>query len=302
MGKQSTPVSRQHNYTQLRAFHMVARLRGFTRAAAGLGLTQPAVTVQVKALETAYGVRLFERQGREVVLTDTGRRLFDLTQEIFAAEERAGEFLAGRAGLQSGSLTLAADGPHAALDVVSLFRRKHPQIQLFVRLGNTDLAVQDLLEQRADAAVIGMRRPIPRTFALPLQRRNLLALVPRAHALASRRRLRWSDLRGQVLILREQGSTTRRVIDEALRRQGLDLTPGLELGSREAVREAVARGLGIGFLFEREADGDSRSIAVPLTGVEAASTDYVVCLSSQRQRAVVAALLAVAAELSGKPR
>jgi aminoethylphosphonate catabolism LysR family transcriptional regulator len=280
----------------------VAQARGFSRAASLLGLTQPAVTVQVRALETAHGMRLFRRLGREVVLTDAGRALFELTQSMFAAEERIGEFLHASTSLETGTLSVAADGPHLALDVVSLLAKRHPRLRIAMRLGNTDSAVQDLLDQRVDAAVIALRRPIPRSYALPIYRRGMLALVPRGHALASRRRLRLPELADEPVILREAGSTTRRILDEAMRRFDVRLTPALELGSREAMREAVARGLGIGFLFERENEGDERTVAIPLAGLADVNVDAVVCLEANRRRAVVRALFEAARELARSAR
>lgn len=289
---------RTATHTQLRAFHAVARTRSVSKAADMLGLTQPAVSVQVNALEAAHAVRLFRRQGREVVLTDTGRELFELTRQMFVAEEQIGEFLTGRATLGTGSLVLAADGPHVALDVISAFMKRHPRLRVSVRLGNTSAALQMLLEQRADAAVVANPKPNPRLFTLPIQRRGMLALIPRDHPLAARDRLGLQDLVGHPVVLRETGSTTRRVLDEAVRRQGLALSPALELGSREAMREAVARGLGIGFLFERESEGDARTVARPLDGLSDVNLDTLACLRSSRRRAVVRALIEAARDLA----
>mgnify|MGYP001343182998 CR=1 FL=1 len=289
---------RTATHTQLRAFHAVARTRSFSKAADVLGLTQPAVSVQVKALEATYAVRLFRRQGREVVLTDTGRELFELTRQMFVAEEQIGEFLTGRATLGTGSLVLAADGPHVALDVISAFMKRHPRLRVSVRLGNTSAVLQMLLEQRADAAIVANPKPNPRLLTLPIQRRGMLALMPRDHPLAARDRLSLQDLVGHPVVLRETGSTTRRVLDEAVRRQGLALSPALELGSREAMREAVARGLGIGFLFERESEGDARTVARPLDGLSDVNVDALACLRSSRRRAVVRALIETARDLA----
>ncbi|WP_119461464.1 LysR substrate-binding domain-containing protein [Rhodospirillaceae bacterium SYSU D60014] len=289
------------NYTQLRAFNAVARARSFSKAASLLGITQPAVTVQVKALETAYAVHLFQRQGRSVVPTESGQALFALTQQMFLAEERIGEFLTSSTTLEAGSLALAADGPHIALDVVSRFARRYPRVQVSVRLGNTAAAVQELLEQRVDAAVVANPKTDPRTIIVPIHRRGMLALVPRDHPLATQSRLKLRDIAGHPVILREIGSTTRRLLDEAARRANVALAPTLELGSREAMREAVARGLGIGFLFERENEGDDRTVAVPLQGLSDINVDTVTCLKSNRRSAVVRAVIEIAEEIAARP-
>lgn len=288
------------NHTQLRAFDAVARARSFSKAANLLGITQPAVTVQVKALETAYAVHLFHRQGRNVVPTEAGQALFALTQQMFLAEERIGEFLTSSTALQAGSLALAADGPHIALDVVARFAHRYPRVQISVRLGNTGAAIQELLERRVDAAVVANPRADSRMVIVPIHRRGMLALVPREHPLATRPRLKLRDIGGHPVILRETGSTTRRLLDEAARRLNVELSPTLELGSREAMREAVARGLGIGFLFERENEGDDRTVAVPLQGLSNINVDTVMCLKGNQRRAVVRAVIDIAREIAGR--
>ena len=110
---------KEMNSTQLKAFHAVARLGGFTAAARALGLTQPALTHQVRGLEKAYDVQLFHRVGRSVTLTDSGEVLHGLTQRIFALEAEAEEFLRSVGGFETGRVRIAADGPYHVMSIVT---------------------------------------------------------------------------------------------------------------------------------------------------------------------------------------
>ncbi len=281
-------------YFQLRAFDAVARERSFSKAAALLGLTQPAVTMQVRQLETACGQALFDRTGREVALTGAAETLFALTRRMFAVEDEVEDFISAANALEQGELRIAADGPHVALEVISAFRRRYPGIGLAVSLGSQRQVWQDVLDYRVDAAILGNPTPDARLTVVPIAEQDMMVLLPRGHALSKRRNLYLADLAGQNMIRREIGSNTQRVVDQALRRAKVKLPVALELGSREAMREAVALGLGIGFLFERESAGDDRTVAVRLADMAATNTDAVICLTSQRKHRLVAAFIDVA--------
>lgn len=285
-------------YSQLRAFDAVARGESFTKAATLLGVTQPAVTLQVRALEDAYGLRLLKRAGPNVSLTAEGRRLFALTRRMFAVEDEIGAFLSASKDLEAGDLLLGADGPHVALDLVSAMTARHPRLSLRLTLGNAEQTWQALLEQRVDAAVLANPPRDSRVVVTTLSRQDMMALLPRDHPLAGRRSIKLTDLEDQPTILREAGSNTQQTLKRALARHRVTLEPALELGSREAVREAVARGLGIGFLFRLEAIGDDRTVAVPIREMTQSSRDTLICLKSQSRRAAVAALFAAGRALA----
>lgn len=286
--------------SQLRAFDAVARTGSFTQAANQLGVTQPAVTIQVRALEEAYGLRLLDRGSGIARLTADGRDLFALTRQLFASEEAIEARLNAGRNLEQGRLVMAADGPHTALDLLARFRTRFPGLETKVELGNAQDTWTAIVEQRADVAVLANPPKDKRFVALPLARQDMVLLLPRGHRWRKRDAIDLSELVEEPTILREPGSNTRRILEQALRRRGLSLQDTLELGSREAVREAVAAGLGLGFLFSREAVGDSRVTAVPIADLGGSSLDCLVVLKSQLKRRIVAALVAVA-EAGGLP-
>lgn len=286
-------------YSQWRAFDAVARELSFSRAAARLGITQPAVTLQVRALESACAMALFRRHGTQITLTDAGRMLLALTRRMFAVEDEIREFLTASKALERGSARLVSDGPHPALTFVAAFRLRYPGIALSVSFGNSQAAWAALLDDKADAAVIAEPPPDERAHRVLLGQQRLVALLPPGHRLARRRNLRLADLREEQLLLREEGSTTRRILETALERTGIRFRSTLELGSREAVREGVAMGLGISFVFEQEGGGDPRSVTAKLADVEVSNRDMLVFQRSDADRAIVRAMIGVAEAMAG---
>ena len=158
--------------SQLRAFDAVAQTGSFTQAAINLGVTQPAVTVQVRALEQAYGVRLLSRGSGAVNLTADGRDLFALTRQLFAVEDSIEARLTAGRALEHGSLQLAADGPHVALEVLARFRAVYPGIETKVTLGNAQETWAAVAEQRADAAILANPPRDSRVSAISLCRQE----------------------------------------------------------------------------------------------------------------------------------
>jgi len=281
------------NHAQLRAFHAVASEGSFTRAAAALHVTQPTLSGQVKALEEGFGVRLFDRRGRKVAPTELGRELLALTRRLFALEAEAEQLLSAARGLSKGHLRIGADAPYHVTAALAAFTRKYPGIQLSLTVGNSAELARDLREHKIDVAVLANIAGEPSFFARPLRRDRLVAFVARSHPWAKRRRLELGELCSQRLVLREQGSATRHVLETALARRGLVLGEVLDMNSREAVRETVAAGLGVGVVSASEFGRDPRVKPLQLTGEDLAMTEYIVCLAERRELRLVRAFLEV---------
>jgi len=282
-------------YFQLRAFDAVARERSFSKAASLLGLTQPAITTQIRNLEESCQQALFLRTPEGVYLTDAAKPLFELTRQMFATEEQIEDLVSLATAFKHGSLKLAADGPHVALQVVAAFKTQYPGIDISVSLGSQREVWDDLLGYRVDAAIVGNAASDARIMAIPVAQQDMRVLLPKDHPLAASESLSLADLKDHPVIRRESGSNTQRLIDEALQRARFSLPTALELGSREAVLEAVKQGLGIGFVLEREIPDGTHTVAVPLVELLACNVDSVVCLHSQRKRGIVQTFLSVAA-------
>ncbi len=279
------------NHAQLRAFHGVASEGSFTKAALALHVTQPTLSGQVKALEATYGVRLFDRRGRKVSPTALGSELLELTRRLFSLEAETEHLLSAARGLRKGHLRVGADAPYHVTSALSAYTRRYPGIRLSLTVGNSAELAQELLEHKLDVAVLANITGDARFFAKPLRHDRLVAFVAKSHPWARRRRVDLADLGAQRLVLREQGSATRRIFETAMARRGLALGEVLDMNSREAVRETVAAGLGVGVVSAGEFGRDSRLATLELTGGNLTMTEYVVCLAERQDLRLVRSFL-----------
>ena len=282
-------------YTQLRAFHAVAVHGGFTKAAENLGVTQPTLSDQVKKLEQDFDVTLFNRVRKRTTLTETGQRLFEIADNMLDFENRAVDLLSETQALRSGQVTIAADAPFHILQVIAEFRRSYPGVSVAVNIGNSEEIMTQLLDFRADIGVLANVPEDRRFKALTLRDDALVAVVPVSHPWAQRGAVPFAELRGENLVLREQGSTTRRLIEEAFVTHSLVPDTVIEVEGRESVREAVAAGIGLGFVSEPEFGFDSRLAMVRLADCDLSMRESMICLNSGLATRAVAAFWEVAA-------
>lgn len=279
------------HYANLRAFHAVASHGSFTRAAESLGVTQPTLSAQVKALEGTYGVALLDRRGRGVAPTGLGGQLLEITRRLFLLEAEADELLSRARDLTAGHLRVAAGGPYYAVPLLAAFSARYPGVHVSLSIGNSGEVLDALLHDRADVAMISDVEPDPRLEALPYAEHRLVVFVPRKHPWARLRGIRLRDLDGQPMVLRETGSMTRRLFEQAIAKAKVTPRVVMEIESREAVSEAVAAGLGIGVVSEAEFGHDERLAAVQVTDVAMMTREYVVCLRERRRLRIVSAFL-----------
>lgn len=286
------------NHSQLRAFHAVAGEGSFTRAAAALRVSQPTLSGHVKALEEGYGIVLFQRGSREVVLTDFGQALYEVTQRYFASEAEAERLLAQAGGLVSGRLRVIADSPFIMVPLLAPYSRRYPKVELRVQFGNTSDIVRSVTGSRSDVGILPKVDPGSRLYIKPFREDRLVVFVDKGHPWSQRRSIRLGDIADQILVLREAGSTTRAIFEEAMRDHGVAPARMLEMGSREAVREAVAAGLGIGVVNESEFGYDTRLHKLAVSDVTLNVTECAICRHDSRDNAAVAAFLDLIGEMS----
>lgn len=284
-------------HTQLRSFHAVAAEGGFTAAAQALNVTQPTVTVQVKSLEEYFKVELFHRRGRKVVLTDTGRQLFELTRRILSLEGEAVELLTGVGGFHSGQLQVAAVGPYHVTEMLASFNERYPGIKVSVETGNSQEALQALFEFRADVGVLAHVEDDSRIVAQPFSRHPVVVFVHKNHRFARRESVRIEELDGERVVLREVGSTTRLAFETALRRSGVSIDPVMEIGSREALWMAVQRQIGIGVVSSIEFVPHPDLRTARILNAEVFTYAHVVCLAERAESRMIKAFFEVANEL-----
>lgn len=276
---------------QLRAFHAVAEARSFTGAAKKLRVSQPAVSLQVRALEEAFGVELFARARGSVAPTALGAALASITSSLFALEAEAAELLGAAGALLGGHLRVGADAPFHILPLLASFHAAHPGVSLSLSLGNSEAVRAAVLAGDTDVAALGDRADDPRLFAIPAAKSRQVVLVPRAHPWSKRASVRLADLHGAPFLAREPGSSTRRAFEAAAERAGVRPRVVMEIGSREALQEAVAAGLGLAVIIEAERAHDERLVALPIGDHPILHVEYVACLQERRRLRAVAAFL-----------
>ncbi|ANH97700.1 aminoethylphosphonate catabolism associated LysR family transcriptional regulator [Pseudomonas koreensis] len=279
------------SHAQLKAFHAVAVHGSFTKAAERLFLTQPAISDQVRKLEERFGVLLFHRNKRSVRLTDLGERLLAITQRLFVIEAEAQELLQESQALQTGSLILAVDAPVHVLPQIARFCERYPGISVKIETGNTDESLFRLFNYQADLALLGRDVSDERLLCVPLRNDPMVAFVSRNHPWSERESICLADLDDTPLVLREHGSVTRQTLEEEMARAGFRIRPAIQVEGREAAREAVVVGIGVGVVSAAEFGADSRVCALPITDCTRRLTETLVCLREQSSRRVVATFL-----------
>lgn len=281
-------------YVQLRAFHHVAICGGFSRAAEQLRLTQPAISDQVRKLEEEYDILLFDRQRRQVRLTLAGERLLEITRKLFDTEQQALELLSESRALRAGHLRIVADAAHHLLAILAAFREKHPGVRVSVRAGNTESVVANLHSYEADIGVLG-EVPEGREFeVVRLNSTPIIAFAARGHQAARLNSMSFHELLRFPLVLRETGSKTRKKLEEGAAQAGVVLLPAIEAEGREAVREIVASGAGIGFVSRAEFGDDPRLVPIEIKGPVMLMEEAMICLKERAGGKLVRAFFDIA--------
>ena len=289
--------------SQLHAFHLVAEAGSFSAAGRASGISQPNLSGQVSALERAYGVRLFERRGRSVTPTETGRQLQGITTRLFALRDEAQALLAGEQALTRGHLRIAADSAHHVVPIMAALKKRAGGLTFSLSIDNSAVVLERLLRHEADVAVMAKSVSDPRLHALRLRTDRLVLFAPARHPLALGARTKSSRvslaaLAGQDLVLRERGSITREVLEEAMAAADIKPRSIVEVQTREGVREAVAAGFGVGAVFASELGEDRRFRRIAVTDSDLSVAEYAVCLQERRRVALVRAFMDEATRLA----
>ena len=285
------------NYTWLRSFHAVAAEGGFTAASRLLNVGQPTITSQVKALEGYFSVELFHRRGRGVTLTEAGVDLFAITRRFMSLEDEARNLLNAYGGFHAGRLKVGAVGPYHATEMLSAFHETYPDVRLTVTVGNSKEMVQRLLDYKVDVGVLAHVEDDPRILAMPYSRHPIVVFVHKRHHFSGRKTIRIEELQGERMVLRETGSTTRLAFEAALAEAGVTIDPVMEIGSREAVWLAVARGIGFGVVSDIEYIPHPDLRVVRIFDAKVFTTAHVNCLNERKDDRLIGAFFQVCEHL-----
>jgi DNA-binding transcriptional LysR family regulator len=238
----------------LATFSKAAELSSFTGAAKALRLTQASVSQRVQALEKILGTPLFKRQGGHVLLTEAGQKLYEYAQRILDLHRAARRAITGHDAPVGGELSLAASsipGEHLLPALLALFGHKHPEIRVRATVSDSMGVIAQVERGAVSLGLVGRKIDKPHLEFRYLASDKMVLVVPPGHALSGRKKVSVTQLVRYPLILREMGSGLRHCFEKSLDKAGLslvDLSVALELGSNEAIKEAVLRGVGVAIL------------------------------------------------------
>ena len=237
------------NFHRLFIFHTVARLGSFTRAASDLGISQPAVSIQVKELERSLDTTLLIRMRSGVSLTDTGETVYDYTRRIFTLADEMTNAIQDLTGLESGRLTIGSSttpGEYILPFAIGKFRERYPKVEVSLAISNTRNVIDQIISRELDLGMAGAPVDIRGLASFLYVNDEVVLVTAPTHPLARRRSLKVQDVVDEAFLMRETGSATRRAAEEHFSSMGARVRVVMELGSNEAVKRAASAELGVG--------------------------------------------------------
>jgi DNA-binding transcriptional LysR family regulator len=290
---------------QLAAFCAVVERKSFSQAAERLGVTQPAVSLQIRSLEQRLGRQLLDRSGRRVEPTEAGLRLYASAQRLLALEEHLLEELAADdEGAITGTLELGAStGPGGTVVPLLLceFQELHPEVRVRLTVSDTQTVVDRVAERTLELGVVGAGRRHRGVAFEPFFNDEVVLAVPAEHRFANKT-ISLDDLNGEHLIVMQEGAGVRQVIEDELRNAEIrlrDLDVKLELGLQESVRSAVLGGHGIAFISRLaiESDLDAGTVATArVRGLDPVREIYLARATGRSETRAARAFVAFARE------
>ncbi|MBO9477867.1 LysR family transcriptional regulator [Shimia sp. R11_0] len=289
-------------HSQLKAFHHVALMGGFSRAAEALFLSQPAISEQVRKLEQDHDVLLFHRERKRVRLTLAGEQLFRLTKQFFEIEQQIEENLSEASASTEGEIRILVDSAHHVTDILRRFLKRYPKVTVSMQVGNTENIIEALRAYNAEIGVIGSQEAGKDVTTLDLGATDIVAFVAREVIAEDKPSITLEELSNYPLVFREQGSQTRQKLVDAAAGQGRTLTPAIVAEGREAVREIVASGAGIGFVSKAEYVQDPRVQQMELADLDVSMSETLVHLTQRRDVRVIRLFMEIARSVQAQKK
>ena len=235
---------------QLRTFEAVARLKSYSGAANEMHVSQPTVSKQIKVLHEEIGLPLLEQIGKKVFLTEAGRELYATCAEWLNTWGRFEQTIANLKGLKQGSLRISTvtTAKYFMPRILGPFCKQYPGIDVSLEVLNRDRLLERLSDNADDLYIMGVPPEEMDVVAEPFLDNPLIVLAPASHPLAGRKRIPFASLANEPFVVRERGSGTRLSIERLFKERDVPLKIRMEMGSNEAIKQAVVGGLGLALL------------------------------------------------------
>lgn len=262
---------------RLKVFLAVVDAMSISRAARQLKVSQPAVTQQIRGLEDDLRVRLFNRHGRSIALTEAGRKAVLVSRQLVNHVDDALSNLRESMRAQGLVMRIGFSAPQTALPTARAFHAAFPTAEMELIAANTTTLFERLNRFDLDVIMVGLEGPLDAYHCQLLLEQPLVAIVPPTHRWARSRSLTLEEVCEEPLIMRERGSYTRQILLDAAEKKNLQPRISYEVATREAVNEAVAQGLGPATVLDVERPRDPRVLRIPIEQGTVLAREFVVC-------------------------
>lgn len=242
------------NFNQLRVFWLAAKYENFTTAAGKLFITQPAVTAQIRQLESTCNLRLFKKRGRKIYLSDEGKILYPYVRTMFEYEKELEDVIEDMRKLKRGVLRLGTTKAYARYFmpwIITRFRETYPDIKIHLDEGSSKDMTLSLLDFRNEIAIIAKAQDHPDVCFFPFSMEELILIAAPDHPMAGKKSVTFDQIAKEPIIMKEVGSGTRRLVNQLFARHGFAPDILMETSNTEFIKQLVQRGDGISFLVKQ---------------------------------------------------
>ncbi len=270
------------NLGQLKIFYLASKMGSLSKAAEELFITQPAVTKGIQRLQEYYEIKLFNRFGKKLVLTDAGSALYKIAEKIFDLEVHAEETIREFLQQKQGHIRIDASesfGAYYLPSIVNPVSKKHPNIRVSVNILPSELVVENVANLNNDIGFISFPIENEKVVCREILKDHMIFVAPPSHPLVKKKHLTYMDLSGQSMIVHEKGSLSYQIANDFLKTNKVDIVIPLELSSNRAIKKAVEDGLGIALVSRNTALGHiqmGRLVVLPFPGPPITRSYYIV--------------------------
>ncbi|WDP92689.1 MAG: LysR family transcriptional regulator [Desulfobacter sp.] len=287
---------------QIKILDAVDREKNFSRAAQYLGISQPAVSLQLRELQKRYGVGIYFRRGKQIHLSElgvelvkTGRKVLGLLAEMDASLKEAGDLLTGR-------IHIGLSCHYFVKGLIAEFMGCYPGVRVKASIGHSESLMAEVLDCRMDVAEVTALQPDPRLHHFKYSEQEILLFIASTHPWAAKGKMDIRALHGERMVALHSPSMTRQIFNRRLDEENICPKIMLELDNWDAMKEVVAAGVGFGIALEDEFGPDPRLAKIRLTGADLTAGQYFVCQPEYRELAVISAFLDIAEKEKEKNR